>query len=325
MRNRYDQNKEIRYITTNLCNMARMNMQIFEENYQQQFAAKKDPKQKVRKAQKVYIIHPCNLVNKEHINIEQLKKADKVVILGCYRKDDFKELDNVEYWNIKDIQTKAERLVFRQGDYAEVRVNYGCNQSCSFCPIKRNENYDRPIQELVNDIGDAKRVKLSSDDLASYKYGLVELMEALPDKHIELTYVYPTYLVKHKDYFIANKHRIDIMIPMQSGSERILKLMNRGDYTVDEVVDVVKKLNKVSCHFIYGSPTETWDEFMMTFNIEKYFANPHWFKYQSYEGTKWHKEYGFTTSPEIEKMEKFLIAHSKGGVIDWGKNKTINR
>ncbi len=324
MRNReYDSKKEIHYIATNPCNMSVMNIEIFKDSYAKDYARVKDPKQKVQRAQTVYVVHPCKLVGKEHINISHLQKADKVIVIGCYLKDDFKSLTNVEYWTIEDIQKKASKLTFRNGDHAQVRVNYGCNQNCSFCPIKRNQNYDRPIQELADDISDAKQVKLCSDDLASYKYGLKELIEALPNKHLELTYVYPAYLIKHKEFFIQNRGGLEIMIPIQSGSDRILDLMNRGDYKSDEIIDIVKELKNTKCHLIYGSPTETFDEFMMTFGLEKYFNLSVWFRYQAYEGTKWHKEYGIETSPDIDKMEKYLQRHAKGSVIDWQKNKRI--
>ena len=39
--------------------------------------------------------------------------------------------------------------------------------------------------------------------------------------------------------------------------------------------------------------------------------------------TKWYKEYGFETSPEIDSMEAYLLNNSKGIVIDWQKNKNL--
>lgn len=319
----YDSKHEIHYIATNPCDMAAMNMEIFKDSCAKGYARAKTPKQKIQRAQTVYVIHPCKLVGKEHISISELQKADKVIVIGCYRKEDFRDLDNVEYWSIEDIQAKAAKLTFRTGNLARVRVNYGCNHRCSFCPIKRNQNYDRQIQELVEEIGDAKQVKLCSDDLASYRYGLKELIEALPDKKLDLTYVYPAYLIQHKEFFIQNRNRLSITIPMQSGSDRVLSLMNRGDYKSSEIIDVVRQLVNLRSQFIYGSPTESFEEFLQTFALERYFEHCIWFRYQAYEGTKWHRDYGFETSGQIERMEDYLLRHSKGCAIDWRRNESL--
>ncbi len=256
----------------------------------------------------IVVFHPCKLVPLRKEIIKDIKDK-KVFILSCYNEDEYSEIKNKEFIHLDNFCNKKGSFIKEK--VAHVRIGYGCNHRCSYCPIKRNSSYSREIEEILEDCKEAKKIVLYGDDCASYKYGLVNLLEKLPKKEIVLTYTYPSYLLKNKKYFLENKDRISMeILPIQSASKRILKLMHRSDYNdLQEGIEFFNQLKIERVHFIFGYPTETWEDFMETVNFSKKIKSDFgrsWFLYNPYPGTKTEATYGQERSLFASEMEKYL-------------------
>jgi tRNA A37 methylthiotransferase MiaB len=109
---------------------------------------------------------------------------------------------------------------------------------------------------------------------------------------LEIHYVEPSRFTKHFKEIkkAAKKGRVaHLNIPIQTGSQRVLKLMNRN-YDISEVVDKVKEIKTVadvhiSTDIIMGFPTETIDEFENTLRIVEVFDLVELFLYSPRKGT----------------------------------------
>jgi radical SAM superfamily enzyme YgiQ (UPF0313 family) len=263
----------------------------------------------------IIIFQPCRLVKINKKLIDKIKNK-KIKALFCYKKEDFNSVKEIDFISNKWIEKENNKPVFRRKDTYFSYIGSGCIRRCAYCPIKRKNLASRPIKSILKDIQGAKRVVLCADDCSSYGYGLIKLLEKIPQKDIVLSYVYPAYLIENADYFIENKERISIdIMPMQSASQRILKLMNRGDYDAKKILDIINQLRIYNMHFIFGYPTETWDDFIETVNFEKNVKTVEgktlWFAYGAYEGTESEKIYGKKKNPLILSMEEYLLKEEK--------------
>jgi tRNA A37 methylthiotransferase MiaB len=302
-------------IISNDCPMSSLNVDIFEKN----FNIEEDS----------LIFHPCGLVKSDFAEKENFKKYKKVYVIGCI-KDDFKDYDNVEI-----ITTEKLHEIVKKGMFFgnKVRIGYGCNHKCSFCPTKllRPSNGSRIIKNIIEDIEKIEdnckdkefTIYLSADDCSSYyssqKEDLIILLERVkkefPNIVVKLGYLYPKYVLDNLDFFVKNKNWININMPIISGSDRILRITNRGDYNNDDIKKIINSLD-IETYFIFGYPTETFNEFMETFKISKNVKRSVFFLYNSYNGTKSFYQYGNKKSNAIEKMKKHL-ANNNIKYIDW--------
>ncbi len=267
------------------------------------------------------VFHPCELVPIRKDVLESISKK-RVIILACYNEEDYKEIDDKEFVSLDYFC--EENASFVNEEASHIRIGFGCNHHCSYCPIKRKTIKSRKIESILKDIGSAKKIILQADDCASYQYGLIELLDAIPGKEISLIYVYPSYLLSNKDYFIKNKDRISInVLPIQSASKRILKMMNRGDYdSLHEEIDFFNSISFNLVEFIFGYPTETWEDFMETVSFSKKLKKDAirlWIPYNSYKGTESEKKHGKTKSDLIFKMKEYIEKE-----MDQNINKMLN-
>ncbi|MBD3188351.1 radical SAM protein [Candidatus Bathyarchaeota archaeon] len=191
-----------------------------------------------------------------------------------------------------------------------VDIGSGCIGNCSYCIIKKAKDtiQSRPIDDIIADIEKASNVHendtidLVADDCSSYGIdigtSLLDLLDAIgshfPSKGIDITYIYPRWLERHGKAFIerCRKYRINSLnISMQSGSNLVLRLMNRR-YNVSRILDIIKEIKKASpstlvwTHFMVGFPGETRKEFMKTVRTTSSFHYWYVFKYSDREGTR---------------------------------------
>lgn len=175
------------------------------------------------------------------------------------------------------------------GDYF-VMIAQGCSNRCSYCNIKRikGDVISVPVETILPQIrqGLSRGVQeftLVADDCASYGHDLgadlVQLMQQLyaagPAFGLKLGYLYPRYLLKRfsdmKMLFETGRIRY-VNIPVQSGSQRILDLMNRP-YPVSEVMEAVRQLREAApgttfcTHIMINFPTESHDDFLKSLAI----------------------------------------------------------
>jgi len=178
---------------------------------------------------------------------------------------------------------------------AFVSIMQGCNQYCTFCivPYTRGIERSRSIPDILSECREltargVKEVTLLGQIVTSYgkrdtpkrdgKTPFVQLLEAVQEvdglERIRFTAPHPK---GYGDDLVEAYGRLPKLvesahIPVQSGSDRVLKLMHRG-YTRERFVELVRKLRQVrpnigvSTDFIVGFPGETEADFEETLSL----------------------------------------------------------
>ena len=198
---------------------------------------------------------------------------------------------------------------------AFVSIMQGCNQYCTFCivPYTRGRERSRTIEGIVTECrelaaGGVKEVTLLGQIVNSYgkreigvndgKSAFVQLIEAVHEvdgiKRIRFTSPHPK---GYGDDLVEAYARLPKLvehahIPVQSGSNRMLKLMHRG-YTRERCTELIGKLRKndaamgIGTDIIVGFPGETEEDFQrtMSFCREIEFDNAFIFKYSQRRNT----------------------------------------
>jgi len=164
-----------------------------------------------------------------------------------------------------------------------VLTSQGCINNCSYCNIKLAKGYvkSRPSLEIVKEVTDLVRsekyeITLLSDDCGSYGYdsgtNITELISNLLNidqrLKIKIYTIYPGLFIKRypqfKEHIKANRITY-FCIPIQSGSHRILKLMNRN-YNLNQIKSIIQEIKELNpdlhlfTHFIFNFPTETVED-----------------------------------------------------------------
>jgi tRNA-2-methylthio-N6-dimethylallyladenosine synthase len=219
------------------------------------------------------------------------------VISGKKRVTDITETNDI----IEDLPTRRESRY-----KADVPIMYGCDNYCSYCvvPYVRGRERSRTpeivlkeIRELVDD--GIKEVLLLGQNVNSYSYGFAELLQQIEaiDGDFKISYMtsHPKDISRELIDVIAKSEKIShhLHLPVQSGSDRILTLMNRN-YTVREYMDIVEyareKIPQISItsDIIVGFPGETREDFEETLSLIRNvrFDSAYTFIYSKREGTK---------------------------------------
>jgi len=190
-----------------------------------------------------------------------------------------------------------------------VNISQGCNNFCSYCivPHVRGREISRSSKDIISEIegliaNGTKEVTLLGQNVNSYDdngFSFVQLLERVnsiegltrlrfmtshpKDAHVELFKA-----IKSLDKVCEHIH-----LPIQSGSDRVLNLMNRK-YTSEHYLNLVDQLRKevpncaISTDIIVGFPTETDQDFKQTYDLmEKIGFNSSFiFKYSTRPYTK---------------------------------------
>ncbi len=178
---------------------------------------------------------------------------------------------------------------------AFVSIMQGCNMSCTFCivPKTRGQERSRPIEEIAREVeelvaGGTREVTLLGQIVTSYgrgmippvngKGGFVQLIERLHEidglERIRFTSPHPRgFNADLADAFRDLPKLCEcVHLPLQSGSNRILKAMNRP-YSREKYMDIVDRLREAvpgmyfSTDIIVGFPGETDEDFEQTREI----------------------------------------------------------
>ncbi len=196
---------------------------------------------------------------------------------------------------------------------AFLTIQEGCNKFCHFCvvPYTRGPEYSRPFNKIISEAeqlieNGAKEITLLGQNVNAYSYKenskefrISNLIKHL-DQFSELNRI--RYTTSHpRDmtddlidcYSSSNKLMPFVHLPIQSGSNKMLKLMNRK-HTVDDYLKIYEKLKKInieiefSSDFIIGYPGETQKDFEDTFELIKKikFINSFSFIFSPRPGTK---------------------------------------
>ncbi len=226
----------------------------------------------------------------------------KLIDLISSRKSSVAIEDNPEIANI-DLPVKRA-----DGIRAWVTVMYGCNNFCSFCivPFTRGRERSRPSQHIISEVKKLaedgyKEITLLGQNVNSYKSDIdfPELLRKLNEidgiERIRFVTSHPRDLGDDLINAISDLQKVceHIHLPLQSGSNRILKLMNRG-YTYEEYIGKVLKIREkvkgisITSDIIVGFPGETDKDYLQTINALKEieFDGIFSFKYSQRPGTK---------------------------------------
>ena len=171
---------------------------------------------------------------------------------------------------------------------AFVTIIEGCNHFCSYCvvPFTRGREISRPLSDIMQEVEElakqgAKEIYFLGQNVNNYcdqtHANLVTLVQqtAAIDtvKRIRFITSHPqTFSNELIELFKEPKVANHFHLPIQSGANRILKIMRRG-YTVEEYAEIIRQLRtlrpniSVSSDFIVGFPGETEEDFNATLDI----------------------------------------------------------
>lgn len=247
--------------------------------------------------------------------IDEKKIVDLVVGPDEYRR--IPELLEVAFAGEKGIGVRLSRtetyddiIPYREdGLQAWISVMRGCDKFCTFCvvPFTRGRERSRSLDSIVDEIKilserGFKEVTLLGQNVNSYMDGANDFADllaaaALVNRSIRIRFTtsHPQDLSDKLLYTFAEHSNVCkyIHLPVQSGSNRILELMNRT-YSVEHYLNLIDKARKIipavsfSTDIISGFPTETDYDHQMTLDVMKQvqFDGAYMFKYSPREGTK---------------------------------------
>jgi len=201
----------------------------------------------------------------------------------------------------------------QQGAAAFLSIQEGCDKFCTFCvvPYTRGAEYSRSPESIIEEAkrladNGAKEITLLGQNVNAYHgedkagkiWGLGRLIEAVAEIDAVKQIRYTTSHPRDMDDELIRAHG-DIQklmpflhLPVQSGSDKILKAMNRK-HTAERYLEIIADLRKVrpdlvfSSDFIVGFPGETDKDHEDTMQLirDVVFASAYSFKYSARPGT----------------------------------------
>ncbi len=277
-----------------------------------------------KKANKDIVIIVCGCMMKVKENVDKIKKSfpyvdlvfdpQQIHLFPVLLRDTLrskKQLVNIsseDYIADDSLIPVSRKRKFR----ALVPIMYGCNNFCTYCivPTTRGRERSRDFDSIINELKELaskgyKEVMLLGQNVNSYGAGnsdgktfpdllraaaeiegftSIRFMSSHPkdisDEVIEIMATYPN----------VEKH---LHLPVQSGSDRILKLMNRP-YTIKDYLRIVDLFRSripegsISTDIIVGFPGETEEDFLGTLEVVKKakYDSAFTFQYSIRPGTK---------------------------------------
>ena len=223
------------------------------------------------------------------------------------KKKEETEFDTISKFNyLSKIKNKDSKVS------SFLTIQEGCNKFCHFCvvPYTRGPEYSRPFQQIINEAKElveagAKEIILLGQNVNAYSFKDENREFRLSDLLLELDGFNQLerirYTTSHpkdmsKDLINVYKKSFKLMplvhLPVQSGSNKILKLMNRK-HNIEEYLEVYENLKSInpkiefSSDFIIGYPDEDDEDFKKTMElIDKVgFINSYSFIFSSRPGT----------------------------------------
>lgn len=247
--------------------------------------------------------------------VEEKKIVDLVVGPDEYRR--LPEYIDIAFNGEKGIGVRLSRtetyddiLPYREdGLSAWISVMRGCDKFCTFCvvPFTRGRERSRTLSSVVDEVKQLsqrgfREITLLGQNVNSYQdqeNDFADLLAAcaIVDRkmRVRFTTSHPQDLSDKLLYTIAEHPNLCnyIHLPVQSGSNRILSLMNRT-YTIEHYLDLIDRAKKIipgvsfSTDIIAGFPGETYEDHLMTLDVMRNvrYDGAYMFKYSPREGTK---------------------------------------
>jgi len=243
------------------------------------------------------------------IGPQSYHKINKILLnFNTKEKKEITEFDTVKKFEYFDkIENKSNKVS------SFLTIQEGCDKFCHFCvvPFTRGPEYSRPFNKIIDEAeklikNGSKEITLIGQNVNAYSYkknsrvykisNLINELEKFSElERIRYTTSHPRDMTDDLiDCYVTSKKLMPfIHLPIQSGSNRILKLMNRK-HTVEEYLEIYNKLKKInskiefSSDFIISYPGETVKEFNETIELIKKirFINSYSFIFSPRPGTK---------------------------------------
>ena len=317
----YDTVKKIGYIKTDryedascyLLNTCHIRDKAKEKVYHEIGRVKK----KFRSKKKPLVIITGCVAQAE--NQEMLKREpyiDLVIGPQAYHKINDKILNYTKKQKIEETEFDAESKfnylsrIKNQSTASSsfLTVQEGCDKFCHFCvvPFTRGPEYSRPFDQIINEAKNlanqgTKELILLGQNVNAYNDGgrrlsnlILEIEKINQIERIRYTTSHPKDMTEDLiDIYKSSEKLMPLVhLPVQSGSNKVLKLMNRK-HTIKEYLNVFEKLKKInqsiefSSDFIIGYPGEDDKDFHETLNLIKEikFINSYSFIFSPRPGT----------------------------------------
>jgi threonylcarbamoyladenosine tRNA methylthiotransferase CDKAL1 len=228
----------------------------------------------------------------ENINTQTIKgflekSSEKINLI----KNTYMKLKNYIIKKISEKNTLLHHFLVKDSVYY-IRVCWGCTGNCSYCSIKKAVGAlkSKPLDICVREFNEGLEkgntdFLITADETGGYgldiNTSLIDLINEFTkikgNYKITIRALKPGWLVKHEkeltELLKTNKIK-QLEIPIQSGSKKILTLMNRFSDT-DKIRDSFLRLKQSSnnlkffSHLIFGFPSETWQDFESTMTFIK--------------------------------------------------------
>ena len=307
---------------------------------------------KKEKEKRNFIVAVCGCMMQQKSIVKKIKEKYSFVdiIFGTHNIDKFsslldkrksiKDRKNVLVEVLPDTDVIAENIpVKREHKHkAYVSIMKGCDNFCSYCIVpytrgreksRESENIIREIKGLAED--GVKEVTLLGQNVNSYGRGLFEdinfakLLDMVSKvsgiERVRFMTSHPKDLTDDIIEVIADNEKIakHIHLPVQSGSNRILTLMNRK-YTREDYISLVEKIRSkidgvsITTDIIVGFPSETEEDFLDTLDLYKKcrFESAFTFVYSKREGTKAAEmEIGIGKEDIKDRFNRLIEIHDK--------------
>lgn len=278
---------------------------VKEHNFTEEFS-------EIKKADYIFI-NTCGVKEQTQTKILNfLKKLnenkipqEKIIIFGCLVNIDkealVSEMPNAKYFKVSE-KEKIESIInniennksSNKKNTQTIILSNGCLGNCYYCAVKfaRGKLESKPIEKIIKEIEysvneeKSKEILLTSQDNGCYGFDINENLNTLLKKIIEIKgdFKIRIGMANPQHLKIIINELIEIYknekiykflhIPIQSGSNKVLKEMNRY-YTIEDVYDIIEKFKKeipdisIGTDIIVGYPTETENDFQETIDFIK--------------------------------------------------------
>ena len=223
--------------------------------------------------------------------------------LNKQKRIDETEFDTVSKFNFLEKIKNSSRKIS-----SFITVQEGCDKFCHFCvvPFTRGPEYSRSFNEIIDEAkilteNGVREIILLGQNVNAYNYenyrlsNLILELEKIPEiKRIRYTTSHPRDMTEDliNVYRLSEKIMPLVHLPIQSASNKILRLMNRK-HLVSDYIDVYEKLKKInpnikfSSDFIIAYPGEEEEDFKATLELIKNisFINSYSFMFSPRPGT----------------------------------------
>jgi len=252
-------------------------------------------------------------INKVMTKINSLYKKKKIIITGClpqsqknFCKKNFPKASLINTYNTKNINTvinnliknkplhllsikKSSKLSLKKSEQKSIQISQGCTSNCSFCltklakPLLTSEQPSKIIKEINSY---KNKINLTATDLGCYGLDIKTNLPSLLKQIIKIKkpfkirlgmmnpYYTKLYLKDLIKIYKSNKIIKFLHIPIQSGSDKVLKDMKRN-HTIKDFKNIITVFRKeipnisISTDIIVGYPTETEKDFKKTLKLIK--------------------------------------------------------